>query len=366
MPETLIANLDALESAFQNAQEDPTFRDEFTLELREFVGRPTAVTRATRLSDTWGGTVFLKREDLAHTGAHKINNAVGQVLLARRLGKSRILAETGAGQHGVATAAACARFGLECRVYMGAIDIQRQAPNVERMKLLGAEVHAVETGSRNLKAAVNEALRAWLAEPDDTHYLIGSAVGPRPFPQIVRYFQSVIGDEARAQIQQLHGSLPDHVVAFVGGGSNAIGTFSAFLNDDVQIHGAEAGGAASLTHGSEGVLHGALSYVLQDSDGQVRPTHSISAGLDYPGVGPDHAALHASGRVAYETVSDDEALQALRETTRLEGILPALESAHALALAKRVLSRNAGGSLLVTVSGRGDKDMATLIERGLA
>ncbi len=370
VPETLMPNLIALEAAFEAAREDEGFVAEFELTLAEFVARPTPLYFARALSESFGGRVYLKREDCTHTGAHKINNAVGQALLAKRLGKTRIVAETGAGQHGVATAAACARLGLQCIVYMGALDCERQRPNVERMKLLGAEVRPCEAGSRNLKVAINEAIRDWISNPDDTHYLIGSAVGPHPYPAIVREFQSVIGREARGQIMVREGKLPDAVIACVGGGSNAIGIFSGFVDDDVELHGVEAGGntdaaAATLNHGRPGVLHGALSYLLQDDDGQVRGTHSIAPGLDYPGVGPEHSALKDAGRASYHVVHDAAALDAFRELSRREGIIPALESSHAVAYAKQLLQQRPGLTVVINLSGRGDKDLPSLLERGL-
>lgn len=370
VPETLIANLQALEQAYEAAQRDEEFQRELELTLREFVGRETPLYFAERLSADYGGRVFLKREDLTHTGAHKINNAVGQALLAKRLGKTRIVAETGAGQHGVATASACARLGLECIVYMGALDCERQCPNVERMKLLGATVVPCEAGSRNLKIAINEAIRDWISNPDSTHYLIGSVVGPHPYPTIVRDFQSVIGREARAQFIEREGGLPDAVIACVGGGSNAMGIFAGFVEDDVELHGVEAGGngtghAAPLNSGTPGVLHGAMQYLLHDDDGQILNTHSIAAGLDYPGVGPEHSFLKDKQRATYHVVSDDEALAAFKELSRREGIIPAVESSHALAFAKRLLEQRPGLSVIVNLSGRGDKDLPSLMERGL-
>ncbi|MBV6517176.1 MAG: Tryptophan synthase beta chain [Planctomycetes bacterium] len=334
------------------------------------MGRPTPLYFAQRLSRDWGGRVFLKREDLTHTGAHKINNAVGQALLARRMGKRRIVAETGAGQHGVATAAACARLGLQCRVYMGALDCERQRPNVERMKLLSAEVSACEGGTRNLKVAINEAIRDWVAHPEETYYLLGSAVGPHPYPTIVRELQSVIGIEAREQFTRREGRLPDAVIVCVGGGSNAIGIFAPFLEDAVALFGVEAGGdspdhgSCTLSHGRRGVLHGAMSYVLQDGEGQITGTHSIAPGLDYPGVGPQHSALKDSGRVKYEIETDATALSAFHELSRAEGILPALESSHALAFARRYLRENPGRCVIVNLSGRGDKDLPSIMARG--
>ncbi|MBZ0135286.1 MAG: tryptophan synthase subunit beta [Planctomycetes bacterium] len=370
VPETLVANLHALERAYESAQHDDAFQFEVERTLRDFVGRATPLYLAEQLSADYGGRVFLKREDLTHTGAHKINNAVGQALLAKRLGKSRIVAETGAGQHGVATAAACARLGLECIVYMGALDCERQRPNVERMKLLGATVVPCEAGRRNLKVAINEAIRDWISNPDSTHYLIGSVVGPHPYPTIVRDFQSVIGREARQQFIEREGKLPDAVIACVGGGSNAMGIFAGFVRDEVELHGVEAGGrgddhAAPLNSGTPGVLHGAMQYLLQDDDGQILNTHSIAAGLDYPGVGPEHSFLKDAGRATYHVVDDEEALAAFKELSRREGVIPAVESSHALAYAKRLLQQRPGLSVIVNLSGRGDKDLPSLIERGL-
>jgi tryptophan synthase beta chain len=363
VPETLIAALDELSAAWAAAREDDDFQAELASLLRDFVGRPTPLYFAQRLSERVGGRVYLKREDLAHTGAHKINNAVGQTLLARRMGKSRVIAETGAGQHGVATATACALFGLECAVYMGTEDIRRQAANVERMNLLGAEVIPVEAGARTLKEAVSAAIRDWVASVETTHYVIGSVVGPAPYPALVRDLQRVIGDEARAQALVAEGSLPQRVIACVGGGSNAIGSFHAFLDDPVELIGVEAGGeglesghhGASLVAGGKGVLHGAFSAVLEDEQGQILEAHSVSAGLDYPGVGPEHAHLRDSGRATYVTANDTEALLAFRELARLEGIIPALEPSHAIAW----LLENGGGDGydVLTLSGRGDKDM---------
>ncbi|HEU4474186.1 MAG TPA: tryptophan synthase subunit beta, partial [Gemmatimonadales bacterium] len=335
--------------------------------LRDYVGRPSALSDAPRLSAHVGTPVYLKREDLNHTGAHKINNTVGQALLARRMGKRRIIAETGAGQHGVATATVCARFGLECVVYMGAEDVERQALNVYRMQLLGATVIPVASGTRTLKDATNEALRDWVTNVPTTHYIIGSVVGPDPYPRMVRDFQSVIGREAREQMLERFGRLPRTVTACVGGGSNAIGIFTAFLDDDVELVGVEAAGhgiatgqhSATLSAGSPGVLHGSLSYLLQDADGQVAPAHSVSAGLDYPGVGPEHSWLRDTGRVHYESVTDAEALQAFQDLCRLEGIIPALETAHALAWVRRSKGRWASDEpVLICLSGRGDKDVA--------
>jgi tryptophan synthase beta chain len=368
IPETLHAAFENLEAAVKQHLHAADFQTELAAELASWVGRPTALTHAPKLSRAWGAEVWLKREDLAHTGAHKINNALGQALLAKRLGVSRIVAETGAGQHGVATAAACARVGLPCTVYMGSVDMERQAPNVGRMKLLGATVVPVTTGDQTLRAAIDEAFRDWVSNPSDTFYIIGSAVGPHPFPYMVRELQSVIGKEARAQIVQRAGKLPDAVIACVGGGSNAIGMFHPFIGDPVEIIGIEAGGtgkalghnAATLAYGKPGVLHGAYSLLLQDENGQIQETHSVSAGLDYPGVGPEHSLLLWAGRVRYEAATDDESLDALTECCRLEGILPAIESSHALAGARRWAAANRRKHVLIGLSGRGDKDMPTL------
>ena len=369
VPETLIPALERLERGVREHLGTREFQGELALELRTWVGRPTALTRAARLSERWGASVFLKREDLAHTGAHKINNALGQALLARRLGARRIVAETGAGQHGVASAAACARLGLPCTVYMGEIDMERQAPNVGRMRLLGATVVPVTSGDRTLRAAIDEALRDWVSDPLGTYYLLGSVVGPHPYPYLVRELQAVIGREARAQLLESTGRLPDAVIACVGGGSNSIGAFHAFLGDaSVEIIGVEAGGrgsalgdnAATVAYGRPGVLHGTYSMLLQDENGQIQETHSVSAGLDYPGVGPEHALLAALGRVRYDTASDEESLASVRALSELEGILPAIESAHALAAAERWARAHPGGTVLVCLSGRGDKDMPTL------
>ncbi|HTU64525.1 MAG TPA: tryptophan synthase subunit beta [Steroidobacteraceae bacterium] len=369
IPETLYAAFEKLDAAVKAHLHAPDFREELAKELKSWVGRPTALTHAPKLSKAWGADVWLKREDLAHTGAHKINNALGQALLAKRLGVSRIVAETGAGQHGVATAAACARVGLPCTVYMGSVDMERQAPNVGRMKLLGATVVPVTSGDQTLRAAIDEAFRDWVGNPSDTFYIIGSAVGPHPFPYLVRELQSVIGKEARAQMLERTGKLPDAVIACVGGGSNAIGMFHPFIGDaSVEIIGIEAGGtgkqlghnAATLAYGKPGVLHGAYSLLLQDADGQIQETHSVSAGLDYPGVGPEHSLLLWAGRVRYEAATDDESLDALTECCREEGILPAIESSHALSGARRWARQNPGKSVLIGLSGRGDKDMPTL------
>jgi tryptophan synthase beta chain len=370
VPETLIPALDELDAAFDAAQSDPAFRAELDGLLREYVGRPTSLGFAPRLSERIGSPVWLKREDLNHTGAHKINNTVGQALLAMRMGKRRIIAETGAGQHGVATATICARFGLECVVYMGEEDMRRQQLNVFRMRLLGATVVPVTAGTRTLKDATTEAIRDWVTNVEGSHYIIGSVVGPAPYPRMVRDFQSVIGNEAREQMLQRAGRLPSAVVACVGGGSNAMGIFAGFVNDPgVALVGVEAAGeglgterhSASITKGRPGVLHGSLSYLLQDEHGQVHPAHSISAGLDYPGVGPEHAWLHDSGRAEYVSVTDTEALRGVALLSRLEGIIPALETAHAVAWIEREAGRwSAGEPVLLCVSGRGDKDMATI------
>jgi tryptophan synthase beta chain len=372
VPEILVPALERLEEAATRLLADPGFQSTLDSELSSWVGRPTPLTRAPRLGEAWGGEIWLKREDLAHTGAHKINNAVGQALLAKEMGAGRVIAETGAGQHGVATAAACARVGLDCTVYMGTVDIERQAPNVERMRLLGARVEPVTSGDATLRAAINEALRDWVTDPGNTYYLLGSAVGPHPYPWLVRRLQSVIGHEARRQILELRGSLPDVAFACVGGGSNAIGLFHPFLDDPVRLVGVEAGGrgpglgqnAASIGRGSPGVLHGSFSFLLQDADGQIQETHSVSAGLDYPGVGPEHAWLAVTGRALYVEASDDEALSALDELGRHEGILPALESSHALAAVRRWLVDSPGSVVLIGLSGRGDKDIDIL--RGLS
>jgi tryptophan synthase beta chain len=375
VPETLIPALERLERGVRAHLHERSFQAELTAQLRSWVGRPTALTFAPRLSARWGAKVWLKREDLAHTGAHKINNAIGQALLAQRIGARRIVAETGAGQHGVASAAACARLGLPCTVYMGEIDMQRQAPNVGRMQLMGAQVVRVTGGDRTLRAAIDEALRDWVSDPLDTYYLLGSAVGPHPYPYLVRELQSVIGREARAQMLEASGGLPDALIACVGGGSNSIGAFHAFVPDAaVEIIGVEAGGrgaglgdnAATVAYGRPGVLHGSYSMLLQNADGQIQETHSVSAGLDYPGVGPEHALLSAVGRVHYQTASDAEALERVRELAEYEGILPAIESAHALAGAARWAKSNPGRTVLVCLSGRGDKDMSTLQQTLLA
>lgn len=375
VPESLIAALDQLEACYREAAADPSFVAELAALHRDYTGRPSIITEAPRFAQHTGSQsagdvrIFLKREDLNHTGSHKINNVLGQALLTKRMGKTRIIAETGAGQHGVASATAAALFGLECTVYMGEVDTERQALNVARMKLLGAEVIPVKTGSRTLKDAINEALRDWVANVDNTHYLLGTVAGPHPFPEMVRDFHSVIGTEARAQMLDRYGFLPTALAACVGGGSNAIGLFHAFLDDpSVQIFGFEAAGdgmeterhAATLNFGRPGVLHGARSYMLQDADGQTIESHSISAGLDYPGVGPEHAWLKDLGRADYRGISDAEAMDALRLLSRTEGIIPAIESSHALAGALKIARElEPGASILVNLSGRGDKDMET-------
>jgi tryptophan synthase beta chain len=369
VPETLVTALDRLQTGVERHLHSADFQAEFNRELKTWVGRPTALSYAPTLSERWGAHVWLKREDLAHTGAHKINNAVGQTILAKRLGAKRIIAETGAGQHGVASAAAAARLGVPCTVYMGAVDVERQAPNVGRMQLLGATVVPVTGGDRTLRAAIDEAMRDWVSDPDGTYYSLGSAVGPHPYPYLVRELQAVIGREARAQMLEQAGQLPDVAVACVGGGSNAIGLFHPFLGDAaVQLLGVEAGGrgnglgdnAASLTFGTPGVLHGSYTLILQDAFGQVRETHSVSAGLDYSGVGPEHAYLMTTKRVNYESATDDESLDALAECARYEGILLAIETAHAFAGARRYAGKNPGAQILIGCSGRGDKDMPIL------
>jgi tryptophan synthase beta chain len=370
IPETLVPAVSRLTDGVARFLHDEAFQRRLGEELRDWIGRPTALTHVPRLSARWNADVWLKREDLAHTGAHKINNAIGQALLAQALGATRIVAETGAGQHGVASAAACARLGLPCVVYMGEIDVARQAPNVDRMRRLGAEVVPVTSGDRTLRAAIDEAIRDWVSDPVGTYYLLGSAVGPHPYPYLVRELQSVIGKEARAQMLE-RGGLPDAAFACVGGGSNAIGLYHGFLGDEtVRLYGVEAGGrgdalgenSATLAAGKPGVLHGAYSILLYDADGQIQETHSVSAGLDYPGVGPEHALLREIGRVEYVTASDDEALAAVDELCAAEGILPALESAHALAGARRWARQNPGTRILIGLSGRGDKDMPILAQ----
>jgi len=374
VPETLMEALSDLEESYLRLRDDLDFRRELDYLLREYAGRPTPLYYAENLTKMVGGAkIYLKREDLLHGGAHKINNTLGQGLLAKRMGKRRVIAETGAGQHGVATAMACAVLGLRCEIYMGEIDMERQKMNVQRMRLLGAEVHPVSSGSKTLKDAINEAIRDWVTNVETTYYLLGSCVGPHPYPMIVRDFQSVIGVETRRQILEKEGRLPDYIVACVGGGSNAIGIFHPFIEDrEVKLIGVEAGGegedlgkhSASLVRGIEGVLHGALTYVLQDEDGQIAGTHSIAAGLDYPAVGPEHAYLKEIGRAQYFTVTDEEALQAFLALSRTEGILPALESAHALAYAMK-LAENIGRDeiIVVNLSGRGDKDLETVLRR---
>ena len=372
--ETLIQALDQLKAEYEHYRNDATFRAEFEYELKHYVGRPSPVYHAKRWSEHFGGArVYLKREDLNHTGAHKINNTVGQALLAKRMSKPRVIAETGAGQHGVATATVAARYGMKCVVYMGSEDIQRQAQNVYRMKLLGAEVVAVESGSKTLKDALNEAMRDWVTNVNDTFYIIGTVAGPHPYPMMVRDFQSVIGIEAREQMQEMAGRQPDAVLACVGGGSNAMGLFYPYIADErVRLVGVEAAGhgletgkhAATLCAGKPGVLHGNRTYLMQDDNGQIIETHSISAGLDYPGVGPEHAWLKDSGRAEYVAVTDDEALAAFHHLCRLEGIIPALESSHALAYAAKMAPRMKQDQiLLVNLSGRGDKDMHTVAEK---
>jgi tryptophan synthase beta chain len=374
VPETLVPALDELEREFRDAWASDDFRDELGALLTDYAGRPTPVTECHRLSERLGVRVLLKREDLTHTGSHKINNVLGQALLTRRMGKQRVIAETGAGQHGVATATAAALFGLDCTVFMGAVDVERQALNVFRMRLLGAEVIPVESGSRTLKDAINEALRDWVATVETTHYCIGSVVGPHPFPWIVRELQRVVGDEARAQCRAiLDGKDPDIVLACVGGGSNAMGTFAAFLETDARLVGIEAGGrgletgqhGASVARGVPGVLHGARSLYLQDEEGQILEAHSISAGLDYPGVGPEHARLAATGRAEYDSATDDEAIAGFELLAATEGIVPALEPAHALGWLGREAGRAvpSGATVLVTLSGRGDKDAAQVAAR---
>jgi tryptophan synthase beta chain len=369
VPETLVPALDRLEEGVRRWLADPGFRDELNDQLNTWVGRPTPLTYAPTLSQRWNARVWLKREDLAHTGAHKINNAIGQALLAKKLGAKRVVAETGAGQHGVASAAACARVGLPCTVYMGAVDCERQAPNVGRMKLLGATVVPVTSGDQTLRAAVDEALRDWVSDPNGTYYLLGSAIGPHPYPYLVRELQSVIGREARQQMLAQAGGLPDAVVACVGGGSNSIGMFHPFVADaGVRLIGVEAGGrgpqlgdnSATLSYGRPGVLQGTYSILLQDEHGQIQETHSVSAGLDYPGVGPEHSFLAQIGRVRYESATDDEALEALAECCEAEGILSAIETSHAYVGARRHAAEHPGARIVICLSGRGDKDMPTL------
>jgi tryptophan synthase beta chain len=369
--ETLMPLILSVEKAYDEAKADPAFAAELSYYLTNYVGRPSPLYFAQRLTEAFGGAkIYLKREDLNHTGAHKINNCMGQILLAKRMGKKRIIAETGAGQHGVATATVCALFGLQCVIYMGVTDIERQAPNVYRMKLLGAEVRPVTSGAGTLKDAMNDALREWVARVDDTYYMIGTVAGPHPYPAMVRDFQAIIGEETRTQIMAAEGRLPDSLVACIGGGSNAMGLFHPFLDDpDVRIFGVEAAGhgldtqkhAASLKGGTAGVLHGNRTYLLQTADGQINEAHSISAGLDYPGIGPEHAWLNDIGRVDYVSATDDQAIEAFQMTTQLEGIIPALESSHAIAYAKTV-ARDFGANhlMVVSLSGRGDKDVATV------
>lgn len=372
VPETLIPALEQLEASYNQLKNDPAFLREYNQLQSEYNGRPTPLTFAKRLTEYFGkAKIYLKREDLCHTGAHKLNNALGQILIAKSLGKKRIIAETGAGQHGVATATVCAKFGLQCVVYMGEVDIERQKPNVFRMKLLGAEVRPVSSGSKTLKDATNEAIRDWVTNVNDTHYIIGSVVGPHPYPMIVRDFQSIIGIEAKEQILKAENRLPDHIVACVGGGSNAMGIFFPFINDEsVNLIGVEAAGygtntdkhCATLTLGEPGIFQGMNTYLLQDSNGQVSEVHSISAGLDYPGVGPEHSLLKDIKRVKYFSATDDEALKGLNLLTKLEGILPALESAHAIAHLEKLLPETGKDEIvIVNVSGRGDKDLATII-----
>ncbi|MBO6793302.1 MAG: tryptophan synthase subunit beta [Balneolaceae bacterium] len=372
VPEILIPAITALEQEYQKAQNDPEFLREYHELLEEYVGRPTKLTFADKLTAHYGkAKIYLKREDLCHTGAHKINNAIGQILLARRMGKTRIIAETGAGQHGVATATACAKFGMECIVYMGAEDTVRQKLNVDRMQLMGAEVREVTSGSQTLKDATNEAIRDWVTNVEDTFYIIGSVVGPHPYPMMVRNFHRVIGDEAKRQILEKEGRLPDYLVACVGGGSNALGLFYPFMDDDVQIIGVEAAGygvdsgqtAATITKGTPGILHGSLSYLLHDQNGQIELAHSISAGLDYPGIGPEHSFLHDSGRVQYHAVTDEEAMEAVKLLSQKEGIIPALETAHAFAWLENLMPTTSKDEIVIlNLSGRGDKDMKTISE----
>jgi tryptophan synthase beta chain len=372
VPETLVPTLERMERGVHESLSDETFLGELDRELKQWVGRPTPLTFAGRLSRRWGVEVYLKREDLAHTGAHKINNALGQALLARRLGAQRVIAETGAGQHGVAAAAACARVDIPCTVYMGAVDIERQAPNVDRMYQLGATLVPVQSGDRTLRAAIDEAFRDWVSDHDNSYYLLGSAVGPHPYPYLVQRLQSVIGTEARAQMLAMTDALPDAAFACVGGGSNAIGLFHPLLADEsIELIGIEAGGrgtglghnAATLATGRPGVLHGSYSILLYDDDGQIQETHSVSAGLDYPGVGPEHALLQATGRVRYVSATDTEALEAVHECCSAEGILPALESAHALVGARNWARENPGKRIVIGLSGRGDKDQPTLSQQ---
>ncbi|MEC1739053.1 tryptophan synthase subunit beta [Bacillus mojavensis] len=371
VPETLMQPLEEIEKAFKEIKDDPAFREEYQKLLAEYSGRPTALTYADRVTEHLGGAkIYLKREDLNHTGSHKINNALGQALLAKKMGKTKIIAETGAGQHGVAAATVAAKFGFSCIVFMGEEDVARQSLNVFRMKLLGAEVVPVTSGNGTLKDATNEAIRYWVQHCEDHFYMIGSVVGPHPYPQIVREFQKMIGEEAKDQLKDIEGVLPDKVVACVGGGSNAIGMFQAFLDEDVELIGAEAAGkgidtplhAATITKGTIGVIHGSLTYLIQDGYGQIIEPYSISAGLDYPGIGPEHAYLHKSGRVTYDCITDEEAVDALKLLSEKEGILPAIESAHALAKAFKIAKEmDRDQTILVCLSGRGDKDVNTLM-----
>lgn len=373
VPEILIPAVRALEEEYERASKDSSFNSQLNELLDEYVGRPTKLTFANRLTEHYGkARIYMKREDLCHTGAHKINNAIGQVLLAQRMGKKRIIAETGAGQHGVATATACAKFGLQCVVYMGAEDMVRQKLNVDRMHLLGAEVISVESGSKTLKDATNEAIRDWVTNVEDTFYIIGSVVGPHPYPMMVRNFHRVIGDETKRQVIEAEGKLPDYLIACVGGGSNAMGFFYPFIEDEsVNIIGIEAAGygvdsgktAATLTKGTPGILHGSMSYLLHDKNGQIELAHSISAGLDYPGIGPEHSHLYDTGRVKYNAVTDNEAMQAVKLLSKEEGIIPALETAHAFALLEKLMpTTNKDQVVIVNCSGRGDKDMGTISE----
>jgi len=373
VPEILIPALEELESAFDSAQNDPEFMNEYESLLKEYVGRPTKLTFANRLTSHYGkARIYLKREDLCHTGAHKINNAIGQVLLAKKMGKERIIAETGAGQHGVATATVCAKFGLKCVIYMGDEDMHRQKLNVDRMRLLGAEVRSVSSGSKTLKDATNEAIRDWVTNVADTFYIIGSVVGPHPYPMMTRDFQKIIGEETKSQLLKAEGRLPDYLLACVGGGSNAIGFFYPFINDSsIKLIGIEAAGhgadtdktAATLTIGTRGILHGSLSYLLHNNEGQIQLAHSISAGLDYPGIGPEHAYLHDIKRVHYYGVTDHEAMAAVKRTSELEGIIPAIETAHALAHLETLMQNTSKDEIVVVnCSGRGDKDMKTISE----
>ena len=372
VPEILIPAITALEEEYKKAQNDPEFLNEYHELLEEYVGRPTKLTFADKLTEHYGkAKIYLKREDLCHTGAHKINNAIGQILLARRMGKTRIIAETGAGQHGVATATACAKFGMQCIVYMGAEDTVRQKLNVDRMQLMGAEVRPVTSGSQTLKDATNEAIRDWVTNVDDTFYIIGSVVGPHPYPMMVRNFHRIIGDETKNQILEKEGRLPDYLIACVGGGSNALGLFYPFMDNEVQIIGVEAAGygvnsgqtAATITKGTPGILHGSLSYLLHDQNGQIELAHSISAGLDYPGIGPEHSYLHDSGRVQYHAVTDDEAMDAVKRLSQKEGIIPALETAHAFAWLDYLMPNTTEDQIVIlNCSGRGDKDMRTISE----